>query len=81
MPMQWTISQATRLVMAVAEAAEEPNDFHFLYPSEASLREKIETVATRVYGADGVEYSPQAGRQLEQVLFAAAQVLPRPVRV
>ncbi len=36
-----------------------------LYPSEASLREKIETIATRVYGADGVDYSPTATRQLD----------------
>src|SRR3989440_12013666 len=55
---------AAELAEAVAEAADEPSDFRFLYDSEASLREKIETVATRVYGADGVEYSPPAGKQL-----------------
>ena len=37
----------------------------FLYPAEAPLREKIETIATRVYGADGVDYSPLAARQLD----------------
>ena len=36
-----------------------------LYPDEASLREKIETVATKVYGADGVDYSPAAAKQLD----------------
>ncbi|WP_028933251.1 formate--tetrahydrofolate ligase [Pseudonocardia spinosispora] len=56
---------ATALAEAVAEAAEEPSDFHFLYPDEASLREKIETVATKVYGADGVDYDLTAGRQLD----------------
>ena len=33
----------------------------FLYPDDASLREKIETVATKVYGADGVEFSSASG--------------------
>ena len=56
---------AAELAEAVAEAAEEPSDFQFLYPDEASLREKIETIATRVYGASGVEYSVAAGRQLD----------------
>ena len=56
---------ATDLADAVAEAAEAPSDFRFLYPDSASLREKIETVATRVYGADGVDYDMAAARQLE----------------
>jgi len=56
---------ATELAEAVAEAADEPSDFHFLYPDEASLREKIETVATKVYGADGVDYDLAAARQLD----------------
>jgi formate--tetrahydrofolate ligase len=55
---------AVELAEAVAEAADEPSSFRFLYPSEASLLEKIETVATRVYGARGVEYDLQASRQL-----------------
>ena len=56
---------ATDLAEAVDEAAHEPSSFHFLYPAEASLREKIETVATKVYGADGVEYYPPAAEQLD----------------
>jgi len=56
---------AAELAEAVVEAAEEPSSFHFLYPIEASLREKIEIVATRVYGADGVEYYPPAAEQLD----------------
>ena len=55
---------AAELAEAVAEAAEEESEFQVLYPDEASLADKIETVATRVYGADGVEYSPQAAGQL-----------------
>jgi formate--tetrahydrofolate ligase len=56
---------AVELAEAVVEAAEEPSEFALLYPSEASLRAKIETIATRVYGADGVDYTPGAARQLD----------------
>jgi formate--tetrahydrofolate ligase len=56
---------AVELAEAVAEAAEEPSDFTFLYPAEASLRDKIETIATRVYGADGVDYSAAASKSLD----------------
>lgn len=55
---------ARELAEAVAEAADEPSDFRFLYPDSASLTEKIETIATKVYGADGVDYDPLAARQL-----------------
>ena len=60
-------SGATELAEAVAAAAEEPGGFRFLYPSEAPLRQKIETIATRVYGADGVDYAPEAARRLDQL--------------
>jgi formate--tetrahydrofolate ligase len=56
---------AVELAQAVAEAAEEPSRFRFLYPDEAPLREKIETVARQVYGADGVDYDLVAARQLD----------------
>ncbi len=61
-------SGARELAEAVAEAADEPaaegRGFRFLYPDSASLQEKIETIATRVYGADGVDYDLAASRQL-----------------
>jgi formate--tetrahydrofolate ligase len=53
------------LAEAVAEAAEEPTDFQFLYPEEANLREKIEAIATKVYGADDVAYDMRASQQLD----------------
>lgn len=56
---------ARELAEAVAEAAEQPSEFRLLYPDDASLRDKIETVATKVYGAGAVEYSTQASRQLD----------------
>ncbi len=60
---------ATELAEAVVAAAEEPSRFHFLYPPEWSLRDKIEAIATQVYGADGVDYQPAAARSLD--LFEA----------
>jgi len=56
---------ATDLAEAVAEAADEPSEFRLLYPDDATLREKIEAVATKVYGADGVAFLPAASRQLD----------------
>jgi methylenetetrahydrofolate dehydrogenase (NADP+) / methenyltetrahydrofolate cyclohydrolase / formyltetrahydrofolate synthetase len=49
---------------AVIAAAEKPGNFSFLYPLEASIKEKIETIAREVYGADGVEYSEEAEEKI-----------------
>ena len=57
---------AVELAEAVADAAAEPNEFTFLYPDELPLRDKIETVATRIYGADGVDYTASAAKALDQ---------------
>jgi formate--tetrahydrofolate ligase len=56
---------AVELAEAVAAAAEGPSAYRPLYPDHAPLREKIETVARRIYGADAVSYAPAAARQLE----------------
>jgi formate--tetrahydrofolate ligase len=56
---------ATELAEAVVEAANEPSEFRFLYPLDAPLRDKIEAIATRVYGADGVDYAAPAAAQLD----------------
>jgi formate--tetrahydrofolate ligase len=56
---------AIELARAVEEACNEKNNFHFLYKSEASLKEKIEAVATTIYGAAKVEYSATANKQLK----------------
>jgi methylenetetrahydrofolate dehydrogenase (NADP+)/methenyltetrahydrofolate cyclohydrolase/formyltetrahydrofolate synthetase len=55
---------AIELAEAVIDACEQPNDFRFLYPLELSIKEKIETIASQVYGADGVDYSPLAEQQI-----------------
>lgn len=51
---------ALELADAVIEACEEQNEFKFLYELETPLRQRIELIAKEVYGADGVEYSPDA---------------------
>ena len=52
------------LAEAVERACTQPGEFRYLYPLEASLTSKIETLATTIYGADSVEYSPEARKQL-----------------
>ncbi|MQA82297.1 MAG: formate--tetrahydrofolate ligase [Streptosporangiales bacterium] len=67
---------AVDLAEAVVEAADEPSAFELLYPDGYSLPEKIETVARKVYGADGVDYTPQASRQLAMYERAGFSDLP-----
>jgi formate--tetrahydrofolate ligase len=55
------------LAEALVEATEEDSDFSPLYELDASLKEKIETVATEVYGADGVDYTGDAEDDIERL--------------
>lgn len=67
---------AADLATAVAEAAEEESNFEVLYPDDASLKDKIHAVATKVYGAADVEYSAQADKQLQTYTDAGFANLP-----
>jgi len=51
---------ALELADAVMDACKEKVDFKFLYPTKMPLRQRIETIAREVYGADGVVYTPEA---------------------
>jgi formate--tetrahydrofolate ligase len=51
---------ALELADAVVDACNEPNDFKLLYELDTPLRSRIEMIADQVYGADGVEYTPEA---------------------
>jgi len=51
---------ALELADVVMEACEEKNEFKFLYPNEMKLRQRVEKIAKTVYGADGVNWSPEA---------------------
>jgi formate--tetrahydrofolate ligase len=44
----------------VLDACEETPAFHFLYENGTALRRQVELIATKIYGADGVSYSPEA---------------------
>jgi formate--tetrahydrofolate ligase len=57
---------AAALAEAVWAAAEEPGEFRLLYPDDMALALKIDAIATRVYGADGVEFLPAAAKSLKQ---------------
>jgi formate--tetrahydrofolate ligase len=67
---------AAELAEAVAEACNEPSHYAPLYPDSATLREKIEAVATKVYGAAQVEYSADAAKQLDTYERAGFGHLP-----
>jgi formyltetrahydrofolate synthetase len=58
---------ARELALAVKEACDEPGDFRFLYEDDTPLSERIRRIATEVYGADGVSYTPEAQAKLERL--------------
>jgi formate--tetrahydrofolate ligase len=56
---------ATELAEMVVQACDQPNDFQFLYPVDWPIKRKIEQIATEIYRADGVDYTPEAEKQIE----------------
>jgi formate--tetrahydrofolate ligase len=68
---------ATELAEAVVAACERPSTFHQLTPDGAPLKEQIEAIAAKIYGADGVDYQAQAEKdiaRMEQLGFGALPV-------
>ncbi|MDO4400040.1 MAG: formate--tetrahydrofolate ligase, partial [Coriobacteriia bacterium] len=55
------------LAEEVIRLCEQPNDFQFSYESDLGLAQKIEAVATRIYHADGVTFTPAAKKELAQL--------------
>jgi formyltetrahydrofolate synthetase len=55
----------TELAEAVVKAAEKPSEFKFLYPLDWTIKKKIETIAVKIYGADGVDYAPEAEKKID----------------
>jgi formate--tetrahydrofolate ligase len=53
------------LAQAVVEATKKSNHFHFLYPLDIPIKEKIETITTKIYGALGVDYAPLAEKKIK----------------
>jgi formyltetrahydrofolate synthetase len=58
---------ALDLARAVVEACERPASFSPLVPATTPVREQIEAIARRVYGADGVDYLPKADRDIARI--------------
>jgi formate--tetrahydrofolate ligase len=58
---------AVELADAVVDACERPNRFSQLTPAGTPIHEQIEAIATRLYGADGVDYLPQAERDIARI--------------
>ncbi len=57
---------AADLAKSVIKACDSESDFKFLYPLDISIKDKIETLAKEVYGADGVEYSVEANKKIKK---------------
>jgi methylenetetrahydrofolate dehydrogenase (NADP+)/methenyltetrahydrofolate cyclohydrolase/formyltetrahydrofolate synthetase/formate--tetrahydrofolate ligase len=67
---------AVALAEAVEKACRTPNDFHFLYPLDLSIKEKIEIIVREVYGGAGVEYLPEAEEKIAAYTRAGFDKLP-----
>jgi formate--tetrahydrofolate ligase len=67
---------ATALAEAVVAATEEPSSFAPVYPLEETIERKIEAIATRVYGADGILLQPAARKRIAELERAGFDGLP-----
>jgi formate--tetrahydrofolate ligase len=67
---------AATLAEAVADAAEKPAAFDFIYPGDAPIDAKIEAIAKRVYGADGVVFLPAAQEKIERFTANGLDTVP-----
>ncbi|MBT5711109.1 formate--tetrahydrofolate ligase, partial [Candidatus Poribacteria bacterium] len=64
------------LAEAVAAACEKPSDFKYLYPLDMSIKDKINTIATKVYGAKDVDYAPAAEAKIKLYTELGYDALP-----
>jgi len=67
---------AVGLAEAVVKASEQPTNFDFLYPLDWPIKQKIETIAREVYGADGVDYMPEAEERIKEYTRLGLANLP-----
>lgn len=64
------------LARATVKAAEQGSTFDYLYPLDAPIKTKIETIATEMYGAGSVVYTPQANRAIRHYTRLGYETLP-----
>ena len=55
------------LAEEVVRLCEEPNDFHFTYELDCSIREKLQAIAQKIYHADDVKFLPEAEKEMKQL--------------
>jgi formyltetrahydrofolate synthetase len=67
---------AAKLAEAVVRATEQPSNYAPVYPLEESIENKIEAIARRVYGADGIFLLPAARKKIEEFNKAGFDKLP-----
>jgi len=61
---------------AVVKACDMPKDFKYLYDINAPIKDKIEAIATKIYGADGVDYTPVADAAIDRFTKEGYDKLP-----
>jgi formyltetrahydrofolate synthetase len=64
------------LAHLVVEACQEKSEFKFLYPDNWSIKQKIEAIATKIYGAAGVDFAPTAEEQIKRYTAFGLDKLP-----
>ena len=64
------------LAEKVLEAMRQPTDFHYIYEVEKSIPEKIEAIAKEIYGADGVDFTAPAKKQLVEIEALGMDKMP-----
>lgn len=64
------------LAQKVVDACEKENNFHHLYDLDMPLYEKVETIAREIYGADGVDYTKEAKKSIDEFIALGADKIP-----
>lgn len=67
---------SVELAEKVVSACEKENNFHFLYDTDMPLYDKIEAIAKEIYGADGVDYTKDAKKSLDEFIKLGADKMP-----
>lgn len=66
----------TDLAKKIVAACEQPSEFRYLYDEKLPIKDKIETIAKEIYGADGVDYTTQAEKQIKEIEALSQDKLP-----
>lgn len=67
---------SVELAKKVVEACDKESDFKFLYDINSSIYEKVETIAKEIYGADGVDFSAEAKKSIDEFIELGANKMP-----